>query len=125
MRMNLSGTAAALLRAVMAVVHSGQNATGAGAGDGWPVLVAEVSEPEPWASLTFTGARHCLDLRLEGPEAELGAVRCRLAERLGELDLQIAGHFLADAELRETDRTFLENGHISLNLRLLALTIEE
>ncbi len=68
----------------------------------------------PWASVTFTGARHLIRLAL--PEAAAN----RLAEGLEEHEFAIPGHFVADIAIASR--------HDSAGLATVeieALTIEE
>lgn len=126
MRMNLRDVHSGLLRAVRALIADDPAlADWGGAPGSRPTLVVEDFDSEPWASLTFTGMRHSLLFRLEGPEAAVSGVRNRLAGRLAEPDLRMAGYFLADSELTDVSRESREVGRISLCLRLLALTIKE
>lgn len=129
MRMNLRDVHSGLLRAVRALVADdpllADSPLSAQADSGKPYLVLEDFDSEPWASLTFSGMRHHLLFRLEGPEDAVESVRGRLADRLREGDLKIAGHFLADSELTQVSGAYREVGRISLCLRLRALTIEE
>ncbi len=52
-----------------------------------------------WASITFTGAQHRLDLRLTGA----GAARAlgRLQDGIGDIDFDLSGHLVADITLVE------------------------
>lgn len=125
MRMNLRDAHAGLLRAVRALIADDPLLSDWSPDGGGPSLVVEAFDSEPWASLTFTGMRHSLLFRLEGPEAAVLGVRSRLAGRLEEPDLRMAGYFLADSELTDVSRESREVGRISLCLRLLALTIKE
>jgi hypothetical protein len=132
--MNLREAHSGLLRAVRALIADdpllADWTEDAWTEDGWaeggrPTLVVEDFDSEPWASLTFTGTRHSLLFRLEGPEEAVLGVRRRLCSRLEEPDLKLKGHFLADAELTDVSRESRECGRMSLCLRLLALTIRE
>lgn len=58
-------------------------------------LVIEELRPRDWASLTLTGTRHELDVRLDGPGAE--AAMAVLAERLPTEPISIAGQIVAEA----------------------------
>lgn len=73
-----------------------------------------------WASVTFSGARYRLRAVLEGPGA-VGAAADFLAV-LGELDLPIAGHIVADIALVSEER---RDGGTHACLELEALTIED
>ena len=125
MRMSLGRASAALLRAVRMVVGDAADGAAGRATDDTPLLAVSAFESEPWASLTFSGARHRLEVRLEGRAAQVREARARLAASLAEMDLTIPGQFLADSELVDAGCIRLEHGCISLNLRLMALTIEE
>ncbi len=126
MRMTLRDAHSGLLRAVRALISDDPQLADWGAEPGsGPTLVVEDFDSEPWASLTFTGMRHSLLFRLDGPEAAVLDVRKRLAGRLAEPDLRMAGYFLADSELADVSCESREVGRISLCLRLLALTIKE
>lgn len=47
-----------------------------------------------WASITFSGERLCLRLRLDGPDA-MAATEAFL-DRLDEREFNLRGHFVAD-----------------------------
>lgn len=96
---------AALIRAI--TTHLGDGAS-----------IAEI-ESRPWASVTFSGARHALTLRLEGTQAA-----ARADTFLADLDLAeftLRGHILADVAL--IAREDHDEGHV--RLRLEALTVED
>lgn len=118
MRMRMSPVHGALLRAVRARL-------GALAGAAEPALVVEGFESAPWASLTFSGERHELMLRVEGDVAEVEAFEAGLRAWLAEPELEPCGHFLADAELSALVRERVSDTRMSLGLRLQALTISE
>jgi hypothetical protein len=92
---------------------------------GGPSLVIEDFHSEPWASLTFSGARHALTLRLCGPMDEVERAWDRLEALFTVPELALAGHFLADFEIGERAGEILENGDMRLRITLEALTIEE
>lgn len=58
------------------------------------VMVIEELRCRDWASLTLAGARHELDVRLEGPGAR--AAHADIAARLPEYDVPMVGRILAD-----------------------------
>lgn len=125
MRMSLHGTNSSLLRAVRALVTDDPSMPQWAATVHQPALVVEQFESEPWASLTFSGMRHRIDFRIDGPEQAVRHARTRLAGKLKEPKLAVSGHFVADAELSDTGCRFREDGTMSLCLRLQTLTIEE
>jgi|RhiMethySRZTD1v2_1073278.scaffolds.fasta_scaffold2397164_2 hypothetical protein len=72
-----------------------------------------------WASITFSGARHCLRLRLEGYEACTAADA--LLANLGETRLDLCDHILVDLAVLRDERD--ESGRW-VRLELEALTVE-
>jgi hypothetical protein len=84
MRPHCDRAQAAILRAVAAI------AAPLGAR-----LVIEELRARDWASLTLTGTRHELDVRLDGPGAE--AALAVLATRLPGESISIAGQIVAEA----------------------------
>ena len=58
-------------------------------------LVIEELRARDWASLTLTGSRHELDVRLDGPGAD--AALAALAERLPQAAISIPGQIVAEA----------------------------
>ena len=83
MRAPLSSAAALLLRSLLARTGLDQDR----------VNVGKVRSVD-WQSLTFTGERHEIFLRLLGPQAN--AAQARLRAGLGEVEWQLAGHIVAD-----------------------------
>lgn len=71
----------------------------------------------PWASVTFSGARHRLVLRLSGPLA--GAAADAVLPDLGEREFTLPGHILIDIACDAQARV---GGDVLLTLE--ALTIE-
>lgn len=90
-----------------------------------PLLVIESFTEEPWASLTFSGTRHGLELRLEGTAQAVEEAAEALSTWTDEADPLPGGHFLAEVQVTETAREVGGNGRMLLGLRLDALTIEE
>jgi len=81
---------------------------------------ANVLEQVDWASVTFTGARHRLQVTLDG-EGAVGAAADFL-DKLPDLDLPIPGHIVADIALVAEQRGD-DGRHATLDLE--ALTIED
>ena len=73
-----------------------------------------------WQSLTFTGERHRIEMRIAGPGA--AAVLHRFADGLGEAEFAIAGQIVADVTIGETKEGKPDE---SLLVRIEALTISE
>jgi hypothetical protein len=90
-----------------------------------PVLVIEDLQEDAWASLTFSGTRHRVDLRLNGNSQEIEKAITCLANWPDEAGPLPGGHFLAEVQVTETARELGEGGRMALCLRLDALTIEE
>jgi hypothetical protein len=80
------------------------------------VAIAE-SQSRPWASITFSGARHHYTLRMNGPRARDRANK--LCTELPQRDFQMAGHIVADIV---ADVHAAEDGPVCLNVE--ALTVE-
>lgn len=93
--------------------------------DARPVLVIEELCETPWASLTFSGTRHRLDLRLHGSVQAVEEAVDALRAWTDEPDPVPGGHFLAEVQVTETAREVGGCGRMLLCLRLDALTIEE
>ena len=88
-------------------------------------LVIENFESEPWASLTFTGMRHRLDVRLSGEEAHVADAYDRLKALLADPPLHLPGHFVAELELIDSLGELRPDGRMDLSVRIEALTIED
>ena len=75
-----------------------------------PGMAVERSSSEPWASVTFTGARHAV--RLSAAEA----VTRDFAARAGDIEFALPGHIVADIVVVRLSGTEIE---------IEALTIED
>ncbi|WP_294332467.1 hypothetical protein [uncultured Sphingomonas sp.] len=73
------------------------------------------ADSTPWASVTFTGARHRLVLAAQ----ETPALRAWLAA-LPDLDLPLSGHLVADLAVEAEERR-----GAALQVSLAVLTVEE
>jgi hypothetical protein len=71
-----------------------------------------------WASVTFTGARHEIAMRLEGEGAEAAARD--FADSLDVTEFRLRGHILADIAL-----VAQETVPGGMRLRIEALTVED
>jgi len=70
-----------------------------------------------WQSLTFTGERHEISLRLAGPEA--APALARLRGRLAEVEWQLTGHIVADIVI--VDEKVASDGSILVDLEALTI----
>lgn len=95
MRPILTGGQGALLRSLERWLAAEQ------ARRGLPLLVVESLDSEAWASATFTGARHRLEVRIEGERAVSAAAA--IAARLAEAELLVPGAIVADVALVRQD----------------------
>lgn len=72
-----------------------------------------------WASITFAGARHRLEILFEGPEAvEAGE---HFIAALPEHEFDILGQLVADAAIIEADHTMLPEPRLAVVAELLLL----
>ena len=94
-----------------------------------PIVIVEDIRSREWASITFAGLRHEFDLRLEGECSDVSAALRHLADYLGETDMPMAGHFLAEiAVVQDADAVaiaYSAPGHHAQRLRIEALTIRD
>lgn len=68
-----------------------------------PTITVEEVAVEDWASLTFDGQRHRIELRLDGDPALLAAAGKAIAAELGQVEFTVPGHLVADIALVATD----------------------
>ena len=108
-RLPMSSAAAALLRALLARAGEDKNR----------ILLTDFRSTD-WQSLTFTGERHHIELRVVGENA--AAVVTALSGGLGESEFAIPGQIVADILVIGEPRHEPDG---SLGLTIEALTIEE
>ena len=72
-----------------------------------------------WASITFSGSRHRLRMRLEGDKA--GAAADALFAQLADAGLDLQGHILVDLAVIADER---DEGGGWVRLEIEALTVE-
>lgn len=106
-RAPISGAAAQLLRSLVA--RSGLD---------WNRILIGRFHSVDWQSLTFTGERHELSLRLTGPDPEQALARLR--EGLVDAEWQLFGHVVADILIVGQDVS--DDGSILVDLEALTLT---
>ena len=109
MKLAMSPAAAGLLRALLGRAGVNRNR----------ILLTDFRSTD-WRSLTFTGERHRIDLRIPGPAA--GAVAELLTNGLGEVEFSIPGHIVADIAV---EGAMIEHPDGAVSLRVEALTVEE
>lgn len=80
------------------------------------VMVIEELRCRDWASLTLAGARHELDVRLEGAGAR--AAHADIAARLPECDVPMAGRVLADLVV---EPTLIDGGDVAITISALVI----
>ncbi len=76
-----------------------------------------------WASVTFTGARHQITLRLDGTGADAAATA--FLANLEAAEFRLRGHILADIALLSEERCVGLEGAPRVRIRLEALTVED
>jgi hypothetical protein len=107
-RIPISTAAAALLRVLIA--RSGATRD--------RILLSDAQSID-WRSLTFTGERHTIELRVAGPESKL--VVERMCAGLEEAEFSIPGVIVADIGVaRAPSRAF--DGSTSLTIEALTVT---
>ena len=105
----MSAAAAGLLRALLARAGVDRNR----------ILLSNFRSTD-WNSLTFTGERHQIALRIPGPGA--AAVAALLVEGLADADFSIPGQIVADIALV---RPPIDQPDGTITLDIEALTVAE
>lgn len=105
----MSSAAAALLRALIARGRVPRDR----------ILLTD-AESTDWRSLTFTGERHAIQLRVPGPDA--GSVVARMCDGLEDVEFSIPGVIVADIGLAEAPSHALDG---SVSVKIEALTVVE
>lgn len=109
MKLAMSPAAAGLLRALLQ----------RGGVDRDRILLSQFRSID-WRSLTFSGERHRIDLRIPGPGA--AAVADMLTRDLAEAEFAIPGQIVADISV---DGAMIEHPDGAISLTIEALTIAE
>lgn len=76
-------------------------------------------EERSWASVTFSGTRHTLDIVFSGTEAIAGGEA--LIAALPDHEFTIPGQLVADANVLTADHTLLPEPRLALTVELLLL----
>ncbi len=109
MKLAMSPAAAGLLRALLNRVGIDRNR----------ILLTEFRSTD-WHSLTFTGERHRIDLRIPGPGA--ADIAELLTRDLADAEFLIPGQVVADIAV---EGAMVEHPDGAISLTIEALTIEE
>lgn len=88
-----------------------------------PILVIETIVSNDWASATFVGARHQLDLRLDGAPAAVATALAALVAGLPELEFAIAGHIVAEINVEAGLCARIAESMVKQSLTVNVLTI--
>ena len=105
-RIAMSRAASSLIRALLA--RAGR--------DRYRILLTEMRSTD-WQSLTFTGERHVMTLRISGPDAK--AVAEQLTAGIAEAEFAHFEHLVADIAARSiTDE---ENGSVLVTIEALTI----
>lgn len=108
MKLALSPAAAGLLRALLSRAGVERDR----------ILLTQFQSTD-WNSLTFSGERHRIDLRIPGPGAN--AVAGRLVGELDEAEFAIPGQIVADIALAAPPR-YGDDGSIGVTIEALTVT---
>lgn len=87
-----------------------------------PIVFEEITS-RSWASITFTGARHDISVRLDGDGADAAAAA--FLTNLEAAEFRLRGHILADIALVSKERSTGPEGSPRVRIRLEALTVED
>lgn len=109
MRVPISPAAAALYRSLVTRAHAPRD----------QVLLTSIRSVD-WQSLTLSGERHEIEIRLVGPQASAAAGL--ICDGLADAEFALAGLIVADIELVRSPR-IAEDG--SVEVSIIALTIED
>ncbi len=109
MKLAMSPAAAGLLRALLGRAGVDRNR----------IMLSDFRSSE-WCSLTFTGERHRIHLRVPGPGA--AAVASCLTRDLGNAEFHIPGQIVADIAV---EGAMIEHPDGAISLTIEALTVEE
>ncbi len=89
------------------------------------VMIVEELLSRDWASVTFVGVLHELRLRLEGPAAETRAAATLLAASIGERDIALPGHFVAEIEVTARAAVVMPEDMIAISLTVNSLVLRD
>jgi hypothetical protein len=116
MRSAANHVAAALLRAVAATAGLTSNDREKA------IMIVEEVVSTDWASATFVGATHCLQLRFEGASDVIAEV-FRACDGLAEREIPIPGHIVAELSALPGPTQHIDDNMIAKTLTVNVLTI--
>lgn len=90
-----------------------------------PRLIIEALSAREWASVTFNGALHRLDLRLEGPAQAVTVALTALARDLPAREIPLPGHFVAEIALTLGDPSHGNDAIMAMPFSVNALVLED
>ena len=76
-------------------------------------------DERPWASVTFSGARHTIALAFTGSDAIAAAEG--VIDGLADHEFDIPGHIVADAQVREVSHSHVPEQNLTMELEILLL----
>jgi len=88
-------------------------------------LIVESLGYEPWASATFVGQTHWLEVRLEGDRAALEHAAAQIEAQLRDAEIPVPGAIVADVAVQIFPVTAAAGGTAICALRLEVLTIDD
>ncbi len=90
-----------------------------------PVLIVEATCSEDWASVTFVGATHTIDVRLEGTAEAVTTACARLVAQIADHDIPVAGQIVADIAIALTSLETHSSNIVAQSLTVNLLTIKD
>ncbi len=88
-----------------------------------PTMIVENASSTDWASATFVGATHDIELHIVGSGAEVEAAVAAIEARLRDHEFTIAGHIVAEIAVLPRCSIAVADRMISKSLTVNALTI--
>lgn len=90
-----------------------------------PMMVVENLSTESWASATFSGCRHRLDLRLSGKIQQVAQAKDRLHDTLAQSDIPLARGCVIDSSLNDVAWEENDDGTVSCRLTCHFMTLDD
>ena len=90
-----------------------------------PAMIVEAVRSEDWASVTFVGATHVIELRLEGDADVVAAACARLIAQIADHDIPVAGQIVADIAIALSSRATHPDNIVAQSLTVNLLTIKD